>query len=160
NVAWLEDFVLAHDVDAIAELKKSTTTPIIASEMLISKYQYRQLMERRAADIIMIDPTWVGGITESRKVTALAESFGLPVAMHDCTGPFTLLAGLHLSLSSPNAIYQESVRAYIRTWYSELVPNSVEIVEGHILPLSAPGIGSYLLPEVFKRSDATVVTST
>jgi L-alanine-DL-glutamate epimerase-like enolase superfamily enzyme len=158
-VAWLEELVLAHDIDSIAELKKSTTTPIIASEMLVSKYQYRLLMERRAADIIMIDPTWVGGITESRKVTTLAESFGLPVAMHDCTGPFTLMAGLHLALSAPNAIYQESVRAYIRTWYSELVPHSVEIVNGHILPPTAPGIGTYLLPEVFDREDATVVTS-
>ena len=159
EVAWLEDFVLAHDIDAIGELKKSTRTPIIASEMLVSKYQYRQLMERRAADIIMIDPTWVGGITESRKVTTLAESFGLPVAMHDCTGPFTLMAGLHLSLSAPNVIYQESVRAYIRTWYSELVPHSVEIVQGKILPPTAPGIGTYLLPDVLKREDATVMTS-
>ena len=159
QITWLEDFVLAHDIDAIAELKKSTTIPILASEMLVSKYQYRQLMERRAADIIMIDPTWVGGITESRKVVTLAESFGLPVTLHDCTGPFTLLAGLHLALSAPNAIYQESVRAYIRTWYSELVPHSVEIVNGHILPPTAPGIGTQLLPQVFTRPDATVVSS-
>lgn len=159
QIAWLEDFVLAHDIDAIAELKKSTTIPILASEMLVSKYQYRQLMERRAADIIMIDPTWVGGITESRKITTLAESFGLPVAMHDCTGPFTLMAGLHLALSAPNAIYQESVRAYIRTWYSELVPHSVEIVNGHILPPTAPGIGTHLLPQVFDRTDATIITT-
>jgi L-alanine-DL-glutamate epimerase-like enolase superfamily enzyme len=159
QIAWLEDFVLAHDIDAIAELKRSTTIPILASEMLVSKYQYRQLMERRAADIIMVDPTWVGGITESRKLTALAESFGLPVAMHDCTGPFTLMAGLHLSLSAPNAIYQESVRAYIRTWYSELVPHSVEIVNGHILPPTGTGIGTYLLPQVFERPDATVIST-
>jgi L-alanine-DL-glutamate epimerase-like enolase superfamily enzyme len=69
------------------------------------------------------------------------------------------MAGLHLALSAPNAIYQESVRAYIRTWYSELVPHSVEIVNGHILPPTAPGIGTYLLPEVFDREDAKVVTS-
>lgn len=157
--AWLEDLILAHDIDAIAELKQSTTTPVIASEMLVTRYQYRHLLERRAADIVMIDPTWVGGITESRKVITLAESFGLPVSLHDCTGPFTLMAGVHLALSAPNAIYQESVRAYIRTWYSELVPHSVEIVQGRILPPTAPGIGTYLLPEVFDRADATVVTS-
>lgn len=157
--AWLEDLILAHDIDAIAELKQSTVTPVIASEMLVTRYQYRHLLERRAADIVMIDPTWVGGITESRKVITLAESFGLPVSMHDCTGPFTLMAGVHLALSAPNAIYQESVRAYIRTWYSELVPHSVEIVQGRILPPTAPGIGTYLLPEVFDRADTTVVTS-
>jgi L-alanine-DL-glutamate epimerase-like enolase superfamily enzyme len=157
--AWLEDLVLAHDIEAIAELKGYTRTPIIASELLITKHQFVRLLERRACDIIMLDPTWAGGITESRKIVTLSEAFGLPIAMHDCTGPFTLLAGVHLALSAPNAIYQESVRASIRTWYTELVPNSVEIVDGHILPPVSPGIGTYLLPEVFERADAVIQVS-
>jgi L-alanine-DL-glutamate epimerase-like enolase superfamily enzyme len=154
--AWLEDLVLGHDIGQIAELKASTSTPILASELLITRYQYRPLLERRAADIIMVDPTWAGGITESRKIITMAESFGLPVAMHDCTGPFTLLAGVHLALSAPNAIYQEHVRAYIRTWYSELVPTSITIADGHILPPEGAGIGTELLADVFDRPDATV----
>lgn len=157
--AWLEDMVLGHDVDAIAELKASTCTPIIASEMLVTRYQYRRLLERRAADIVMVDPTWAGGITESRKIVILAEAFGLSVAMHDCTGPFTLLAGVHLALSAPNAIYQEHVRAYVRGWFRELVAVSVEIIDGHVLPPVGPGIGTTLLPEVLQRSDATVKVS-
>lgn len=158
--AWLEDLVLGHDVDAIRELKGYTRTPVVASEYLITRWQYRQLLERRAADIVMVDPTWAGGITESRKIVVLAEAFGLPVAMHDCTGPFTLMAGVHLALSAPNAVYQESVRAFIRTWYEQLVPHSVDIVDGHILPPTAPGIGTHLLPEVLDRPDATVQRST
>ncbi len=157
--AWLEDMVLAHDVDALAELKASTSSPIIASEMLVTRFQYRQLLERRAADIVMVDPTWAGGITESRKIVTLAEAFGLPIAMHDCTGPFTFLAGIHLALSAPNAIYQEHVRAYVRGWYGELVAESVEIVDGHILPPAGAGIGASLLPEVVERPDATVQIS-
>ena len=125
--------------------RPSTSTPIIASEMLITRYQYRPLLERRAADIVMVDPTWAGGITESRKIVTLAESFGLPVALHDCTGPFTLLAGIHLALSAPNAIYQEHVRAYVRGWFTELVAESVEVVDGHILPPTGAGIGTKLL---------------
>jgi galactonate dehydratase len=157
--AWLEDMVLAHDIDAIAELKASTSTPVIASEMLITRFQYRQLLERRAADIVMVDPTWAGGITESRKIVTLAESFGLPVSLHDCTGPFTLLAGVHLALSAPNVIYQEHVRAYVRGWFGELVAESVQIVDGHILPPTGSGIGTHLLPEVLERPDARVQTS-
>ena len=138
--AWLEDLVLGHDVDQLAELKASTSTPILASEFLITRYQYRPLMEKRAADIIMVDPTWTGGITESRKIITMAESFGLPVALHDCTGPFTLLAGVHLAFSAPNAIYQEHVRAYIRTWYRELVADTRSTVaDGHILPPDRAG---------------------
>ena len=157
--AWLEDMVLGHDIGQIAELKASTTTPILASELLITRYQYRPLMEARAADIVMIDPTWTGGITESRKIIALAESFGLPVALHDCTGPFTLLAGVHLAFSAPNAIYQEHVRAFLRTWYQELVPTSITVEDGHILPPGGDGIGISLLPEVIERDDATVQVS-
>ena len=67
--------------------------------------------------------------------------------MHDCTGPFTFLAGIHLALSAPNAIYQEHVRAYVRGWFNELVAEQVEIVDGHILPPTGPGIGTFLLPE-------------
>ena len=157
--AWLEDMVLGHDVDAIAELKASTSTPVIASEMLVTRYQYRHLLEKRAADIVMVDPTWAGGITESRKIAVLAEAFGLPIAMHDCTGPFTLLAGLHLALSAPNGLYQEHVRAYVRGWFAELVDTSVEIVDGHILPPVAAGIGAGLRPEIVERDDARLQTS-
>ena len=157
--AWLEDVILGHDVDQLVELKKSTTIPILASEFLITRYQYRPLMEKRGVDIVMVDPTWTGGITESRKIITMAESFGLPVALHDCTGPFTLMAGVQLAFSAPNAIYQEHVRAYIRTWYNELVPNSVDIEDGHILPPMGPGIGTSLLPDVVKRPDARVQIS-
>ena len=51
----------------------------------------------------MIDPTWAGGITECRKVCAMAEAYKRPVAMHDCTGPFTLYAGIHLAINATNA---------------------------------------------------------
>lgn len=152
--AWLEDMVLGHDIDQLKELKDSTTTPILASELLITRYQYRPLMEKRAADIVMVDPTWAGGITESRKIVTMAESFGLPVALHDCTGPFTLLAGVHLAFSAPNAIYQETVRAYLRTWYGDLVAETVTVEDGHILPPTGSGIGTSLLPDVLTRPDA------
>ncbi len=157
--AWLEDLMLAHDIEAIAELKESTTSPVIASELLSTRYQYRPLMERRAADLIMIDPTWAGGITESRKIVVLAEAFGLSVAMHDCTGPFTLLAGVHLALSAPNVTYQETVRAYLRGWYSELTTEGIEVRDGRILPPEGPGLGAQLRPDVLERSDAKIVTS-
>ncbi len=159
DIEWLEDMLLAHDIGAIAELKAATTIPVLASEYLVTRHQFLPLLERRAADIVMLDPTWTGGITESHKIGSLVDSFGLPVTMHDCTGPFTLLAGVHLALAAPNATYQETVRAYIRTWYRDVVPHSVTIEDGHILPPSEPGIGTSLLPGVLERPDATVVSS-
>ncbi len=159
DIEWVEDLLLAHDIGAIASLHAKTRVPVLASEYLVTRHQFLPLLEQRAADIIMLDPTWTGGITESHKIGALADTFGLPVTMHDCTGPFTLLAGVHLALAAPNATYQETVRAYIRTWYRDVVPHSVTIEDGAILPPTAPGIGTSLLPDVLTRPDATVVTS-
>lgn len=153
SLAWLEDLIIPNDIEALLELKQSTRTPIVASEMLITRFQYRQLLERRAADIVMIDPTWAGGITESKKIIALAESFGRPVTMHDCTGPFTMLAGIHLALSTPAAIFQESLRAYLATWYTEFTTIDVTIENGRIHAPTQNGIGAALRPEVLQRDD-------
>ena len=156
---WLEDLMRADDVEALAELGRSTTTPILASEYLTTRYEYKPVLEARAADIIMIDPTWAGGITESKKIATMAEAYKRPVAMHDCTGPFTLNAGVHLAINATNALYQESLRSYLRVTYPEMVTEIVAVEQGHILAPSAPGLGTTLLPEVRQRPDVTIVES-
>jgi galactonate dehydratase len=155
--AWLEDLMRADDIDALAELRRGTTTPILASEYLATRYEYRPLLEKRAADIVMIDPTWAGGITECRKVAAMAEAYKRPVAMHDCTGPLTLYAGIHLAINAPNAVYQETVRAYLRVNYPDLVTDLPAIEAGHILAPTKPGLGTRLLPDLRSRPGATVM---
>lgn len=156
---WLEDFMRADDIDALAELRASTRTPILVSEFLTTRYEYKPVLEKRAGDIIMIDPTWAGGITESKKIAAMAETYKRPVAMHDCTGPFTLMAGLHLAINATNAVYQETVRAYLRVTYPDMVTEGITVEDGHILAPTAPGIGTALLPDIRTRADATVVES-
>jgi galactonate dehydratase len=158
--AWIEDLMRADDIGALAELQRSTSIPVLASEYLTTRYEYKPVLEQRAAEIIMIDPTWAGGITESKKIAAMAETWKRPVAMHDCTGPFTLFAGLHLAINCTNAIYQETVRAYLRVTYPNLVTNGIEIVDGHILAPTAPGLGTTILPDLRTRPDASVVEST
>ena len=156
---WLEDLMRADDVDALAELQASTHTPVLASEYLTTRYEYKPVLEKRAAEIIMIDPTWAGGITESKKIATMAETYKRPVAMHDCTGPFTLYAGMHLAINASNAIYQESLRSYLRVTYPDLVTEVPTVVNGHLLAPTAAGIGTTLLPDVRKRPDVTIVES-
>lgn len=157
---WLEDLMRADDIDALADLRASTRTPILVSEFLTTRYEYRPVLEKQAADIIMIDPTWAGGITESKKIATMAETFKRPVALHDCTGPFTLMAGIHLAINATNAVYQETVRAYLRITYPDMVTEGNNVEEGHILAPTRPGIGTTLLPDIRTRPDATVVEST
>jgi L-alanine-DL-glutamate epimerase-like enolase superfamily enzyme len=86
----------------------------------------------------------------------MAEAHQLPVAPHDCTGPIVLTASTHLSLNLPNALIQETVRAYYHGWYRELVTALPPIEGGFISAPPGPGLGVDLLPEVWERADATV----
>ena len=100
----------------------------------------------------MIDPTWAGGISETRRLAEFAQTYNLPATMHDCTGPLTLFAGLHVATAVPNVVFQESVRAHIRTFYSRLIETNVTVENGFALPPTAPGLGTRLLPSLFSAA--------
>lgn len=156
---WIEDLIRPDDIDALVELGNSTRTPMLVSEMLQTRYAYRPMFEARVADIVMVDPAWCGGISEARKIGHMAETYSLPVTFHDCAGPINLFAGLHLAINAPNTIYQETVRAFIRTFYPDLVTNNIDIRNGYAEPPVGPGLDTALLPDITDRADATIVES-
>ena len=82
----------------------------------------------------------------------------MPVAPHDCTGPVALAACTHLATAAPNAFLQETVRAAYLGWYRDLVTEIPAVADGHITPLSGPGLGTALQPDLRSRV-GTVVTS-
>jgi galactonate dehydratase len=146
---WLEDVIRPDCVDTIADFRAKAGCPIAVSEMLVSREEYRQVLQQRAADYVMIDPTWVGGISETRRIAEFAQVFNVPALMHDCTGPLTLLAGMHVAASCANVTYQETVRAHLKTLYPLLIDETLVVQRGH-LPLPArPGLGARLLPQLF-----------
>jgi L-alanine-DL-glutamate epimerase-like enolase superfamily enzyme len=156
---WIEDLIRPDNIDALVELRRSTRTPMLVSEMLQTRYAYRPMLEAGAVDIVMVDPAWCGGISEARKIGHMAETHSLPVTFHDCAGPINLFAGLHLAINAPNAMYQETVRAFIRTFYPDLVTNNIDMRDGYAELPVGPGLGTALLPDITGRADATVVTS-
>jgi L-alanine-DL-glutamate epimerase-like enolase superfamily enzyme len=156
---WYEDPVRADDTQALAAFAAATPVPVCAGETVAGLRGFRELLEAEAAAILMPDVGWCGGLTEARKIAALAEAHHRAVAPHDCTGPVLLMASVHLSLSAPNALVQETVRAFYAGWYRELVTVLPVIEQGHILPPEGPGLGTELLPEVLTRPDATVRTT-
>ena len=86
----------------------------------------------------------------------LADTCNLPFVAHDCTGPVTFLASIHLSVHCPNALIQESVRAYYRGFYQNLITVQPRIEDGYVYPPEGPGLGAALRPELFARPDITV----
>jgi len=145
---WHEDPIR---MDSLASLKRyaaASPAPICASETLGTRWAFRDLLETGAAGVIMLDLSWCGGVSEARKIAAMAEAWHLPVAPHDCTGPVVLAASTHLALNAPNALVQESVRAYYRTWYRDLAIGLPTIDRGFISVGRAPGHGVELHPDL------------
>jgi galactonate dehydratase len=159
NVAWLEEPIRFNEVDATAELARHTSIPIAASERLASRQVFKQLIEKRAASIVMIDLAWCGGLSEARKIANLAEASELPVTLHDCTGPIVFAASCALSATLPNINFQEAVRAYFAGWYREIVDALPVVENGAVTPLAGAGLGLKLKPELFQRADASVRVS-
>lgn len=153
---WFEDPVKMNNSDALADLAASTRVPITASETLATRFAFREFLARGAIGIAMPDLSWVGGLSEGKKVATMAEAHHVPVAPHDCTGPVVFAASVHLSLNAPNALVQESVRAFYTGWYKELVTDLPRIEDGYIYPMTGPGLGTRLLPDVIERADAIV----
>jgi L-alanine-DL-glutamate epimerase-like enolase superfamily enzyme len=153
---WFEDPIRMNAPQALAEYARSTPVWVCASETLGSRFPYKDMLDRDATHVVMVDLCWTGGLTEGRKIAAMAETYHRPFAPHDCTGPVGFVASLHASFSQPNTIIQESVRAFYTGWYKELVTELPVIVDGYALPMEGPGLGTELQPAVFERSDLTV----
>jgi galactonate dehydratase len=157
---WYEDPIRMNSPQALAEYASSTDVWVCASETLGSRFPYKDMLDRDAIDVVMVDLCWTGGLTEGRKIAALAETWHRPFAPHDCTGPIGYIAGIHASFSQPNTLIQESVRAFYSGWYKELVTTMPTMKDGHVFPMEGPGLGVELLPAVFKRSDLIVRRTT
>ncbi len=153
NIMWLEDMVQADHTDSLVQLRQATKTPICASERLFSRFQFLPLMEKKAADIIMPDITWTGGISEVKKIAILASAFQLPIAPHNCGGPIMSLANAHICANIPNLFICETVRAFYNTYFEKLVTQPIQIKNGQMQLPEGVGIGAELKPEVLSRAD-------
>jgi galactonate dehydratase len=153
---WHEDPIRMDSLALLKAYAPHSKAPVCASEILAGRWSFKDLLETQAAGIIMFDLAWCGGISEARRIAALADAWQLPVAPHDCTGPLVYAASVHFSIHAPNALVQESVRAFYTGWYRELVTHVPQPVRGFFEKPPGPGLGSELLPELWKRRDARV----
>ncbi|MEI5676755.1 mandelate racemase/muconate lactonizing enzyme family protein [Mesorhizobium sp. CGMCC 1.15528] len=150
---WLEDPMKMQDPAALATFAERSGVPVCASETLATRSQYLEVLRQQAVDYVMLDISWCGGLSEAKKIATLAETFQRPVAPHDCTGPVVFAASIHLSLNVPNAVFQESVRAYYTSWYRDLVTVMPRIENGLIYPFAGAGLGLELSEFVLKHKD-------
>ncbi len=151
---WHEDPVRMDSLDTLRAYAPHSRAMICASETLAYPHAFRDYLATGVAGVAMLDLSWCGGLSEARKIAALAEASQIPVAPHDCTGPVVFMASCQFSMHARNTLIQESVRAFYTGWYRELVTALPHIRDGQITLSDAPGLGIELLPELFTRPDA------
>ena len=117
--------------------------------MFTTRADYRQVLEKHAADYVMLDPKWVGRVSETKRIVDMAIPYNIPIAMHDCTGPLTLLAGVHVGTACPNVVFQETVRAHLKIVYGKLIDQELHVIDGTISVPDRSGIGATWLPRLF-----------
>jgi galactonate dehydratase len=154
---WLEEMLPQDNLAAYAELARSTDIPLCLSERLMTRWGFRELLENRAASIIMPDIAWCGGISEAKKIATMAETYYLPIAPHNCGGPILHFATAHVSANVTNFFIMESVRRHYNEEYDGLVTRKLlPQANGEMGLPPGPGLGVELSPEVLARKDAVV----
>jgi galactonate dehydratase len=153
---WLEEMLPQDNLAAYAELARATRLPLCLSERLMTRWGFRELIENRAARIVMPDICWCGGISEAKKIASAAETYYLPVAPHNCGGPVLHAASAHLAANLTNLCILETVRRHYLEEYRGILTNPLVVVDGAVPLPPGPGLGVDLEPAVLARADAVV----
>ncbi|MCO6389576.1 hypothetical protein GTW25_00840 [Aliihoeflea aestuarii] len=153
GITWHEDPIALDNFSDLAEFRRQSGARVAASENLGTTQWFREAFTRGIVDVATFDVTWTGGLSEAQRVTHLADTFDRPIAPHDCTGPVTLLANLHLLAHAPNGLIAETVRSHLDGFYRTAMTDIPKVENGYIAPLAGPGLGAEFDPEFLKRSD-------
>ena len=140
DIDWFEEPVPVESLEALAQVRDRVRAPISVGERLHTRWEFAPVLERKLADFVMPDVTWTGGITELRKVAALAETYYVPVSPHDAGGPLNVLAGAHVMLTVPN-FYRLETSRYDLSKYDELIDAPLDVREGRLHVSDRPGLG-------------------
>ena len=156
RVLWLEEMLPQDNLAVYCELQRQTTIPLVLSERLMTRWQFREVLERGTAQFINPDICWCGGISEAKKIATMAETYYVPVAPHNCGGPVLHVASLHLAQNLPNLFMLESVRRHYLKEYQGLVSFIGPAENGTLTAPNVPGLGVELDPSVIERPDVVV----
>ena len=150
QLMWIEDPIPMTNMVALAKVSQETTTPICTGELLYTRYAFRELFERQAADIVMPDLACCGVILELKKIAALADTYFVPIAPHNMVGPVATMASAHVCLSTPNFMILEYQLGDVE-YIDELLSAPVPIRDGQLHLSDAPGLGFKLNHEAVRK---------
>jgi galactonate dehydratase len=157
---WLEEMLPQDNLAVYAELAAATTLPLCVSERLMTRWGFRELLANGAAQYVMPDAAWCGGISEVKKIATAAETQYRPIAPHNCGGPVLHAASLHLAANLPNLFILETVRRHYGEEYRGVITRTYDSVAEGEMPLpEGPGLGVELTAAALASVDAVIQQS-
>jgi galactonate dehydratase len=156
---FIEEPVLSEHAEALREIANHTATPIALGERLFSRWDFKKILSDGLVDIIQPDPSHAGGITETRKIAAMAECHDVGVALHCPLGPIALAACLQLDAVCYNAVIQEQSLGIHYNQSNDLLdyiadPSVFAYADGHVAIPAGPGLGISINEDAVMRGAA------
>ncbi len=149
--SWVEEPVPPENLAALKKAAEKITIPIATGERIHTRYDYRELFELQAADIVQPDITHFGGLLETKKLAAWAETYYILIAPHNVGGPVSTAAALHFAASTPNFKIQEHFNDFAEDWVKAAAPGNPEVVDGYFALPQGPGLGVRLNEDVIRE---------
>ncbi len=143
---FIEEPVLSENNESLKVLQQMTSAPIATGERMFSRWDFKHLFEDRSVDIVQPDLSHAGGISEVRRIAAMAEAYDVAIAPHCPLGPVSFAAALHLDFVSINAFIQETSMGIHYNGEIDLIdyvrnPEALKVEDGYIGLLEKPGLG-------------------
>jgi L-alanine-DL-glutamate epimerase-like enolase superfamily enzyme len=148
RLLWLEEPVPAENIGALAQVKASTSTAICTGENQYTRFEFLELLQQQACDVIMPDLAKAGGIMEGKRIAEIADAFYVPIAPHNVSSPLGMMAACHVMASVPNFLLLEFHGRDI-CWWEDLCDGDRPFIrDGWMAVSDRPGIGVELSDDV------------
>ncbi|HEV2398804.1 MAG TPA: mandelate racemase/muconate lactonizing enzyme family protein [Candidatus Sulfotelmatobacter sp.] len=141
NPGWCEEPIPAHNNEAMAQVVAGSPLRVATGEHTYSRFGFLDLLQHRAAHVIQPDITYAGGFMEAKKISALAETYYVSVAPHNCDGPLKTIAGVHLAANIPNFMILETFEDFDVPWRKDLYRSNTRLNDGYYELSDDPGWG-------------------
>ena len=142
--SWVEEPVPPDNIAALAKASEKIHLPVATGERLHNKYEYRELINLQAADILQPDITQTGGFLEAKKIAAMGDMCYMTVAPHNVGGPVSTAAALHFAACTTNFKIQEHFNDFSEAWVKEAATGCPEVIDGYFSLPNGPGLGMEL----------------
>jgi galactonate dehydratase len=155
DVTWFEEPTMPDNVNGLAQVAAKSPVPVATGERLVSKFSFEELLRETDVDVVQPDLANVGGVTEGKKIAALAEANHVSFAPHNPQGPVATAVCAQVCATVPNFMIQEVFEDYDVDWKGDLLEDPVEIEDGFLQVPDGPGLGVELDMDAVREHEYT-----